>query len=46
MVHRINMKTHVLVTSDSGKLKLKGDNRILKKATESKDQPRPYIEVE
>lgn len=46
MIHRIDMKTHVLVTADSGKMKLKGDNRIIKKATEEKDQPRPYIEVE
>lgn len=48
MIHKTDKGNYILVTTDSGKLKIKGhqDNKIYSKATEYKDKPREYEEVE
>ena len=45
MIHKIDKGDYYLITADSGKLKVKGDDRIYSEATELKDQPREYEEV-
>lgn len=45
MIHKIDKGDFVIVKSDSGKLKVKGDKRIYSEATELKDKPREYEEV-
>ena len=45
MIHKIDKGDYTLVKSDSGKLKIKGDNRVYSEATELKDHPREYEEV-
>lgn len=44
-IHKTDKRNYILVTADSGKLKVKGDERIYSDATELKDQPREYEEV-
>jgi len=44
-IHKIDKGTYFLIKADSGKLKIKGDERIYSSATEFKDQPREYEEV-
>lgn len=46
MIHKIDKGDFYLVKSDSGKLRVKGDNKVYSEATELKDQPREYEEVE
>jgi len=45
-IHKINKTTYILVTSDTGLLKVKGDNRVYSEATELLDKPREYEEVQ
>ena len=45
MIHKIDKGNFYLVKADSGKLKVKGDDKIYSEATELKDKPREYIEV-
>ena len=45
MIHKIDKGNYILVTADSGKLKVKGDDRVYSEATELKDSPREYTEV-
>lgn len=45
MIHKINKRGYVLVKADSGKLKIKGSDRVYSEATELKDKPREYEEV-
>jgi len=44
-IHKTDKGDYVLVTADSGKLKVKGDDRVYSEATEYKDKPREYEEV-
>lgn len=46
MIHKIDKGDFYLIQADSGKLKIKGDDRVYSEATELKDKPREYIEVE
>ena len=46
MIHKIDKGDFYLVKADSGKLKIKGDDRVYSEATELKDKPREYEEVE
>lgn len=46
MIRKIDKGTYYLIKADSGKLKIKGDDRVYSEATELKDHPREYIEVE
>ena len=45
MIHKIDKGNYYLVTADSGKLKVKGDDKIYSQATELKNKPREYEEV-
>lgn len=45
MIHKIDKGTYFLVRADSGKLRIKGDDRVYSEATEFKNQPREYEEV-
>ena len=45
MIHKIVKGNYILVKSDTGKLKVKGDDKIYSEATELKDKPREYEEV-
>lgn len=46
MVKKIDKGNYYLIKADSGKIKIKGDDRIYSEATELKDSPREYEEVE
>lgn len=46
MIKKIDKGDFYLVKSDSGKLRIKGDKRVYSEATELKDKPREYEEVE
>ena len=46
MITKIEKENYVLVKSSTGKLKVKGDDKIYSEATELKDKPREYEEVE
>lgn len=48
MIIKIDKGNYYLILADSGKLKIKGhqDNKIYSRATELKDKPRQYIEVD
>ena len=46
MIRKIDKGNFYLVKSDTGKLKIKGDDRVYSEATELKDKPREYEEVE
>ena len=46
MIKKIDKGNYYLVVADSGKLKIKGDKRVYSEATELKDKPREYVEVE
>lgn len=45
MIHKIDKGDFYLIKADSGKLKIKGDDRVYSEATELKDKPREYEEV-
>ena len=45
MIHKIERDNFVLVRADSGKLKIKGINVVFSEATESKGNPKEYVEV-
>ena len=45
MITKINKGNYILVKSDTGKLKVKGDDKIYSEATELLDKPREYEEV-
>ena len=45
MIHKIDKGTYYLIKADSGKLRIKGDDRVYSEATELKDHPREYEEV-
>jgi hypothetical protein len=45
MITKTEKDNYVLVTSDTGKLRVKGDTKIYSQATEYKDQPREYEEI-
>ena len=45
MIHNIDKGNYFLVKADSGKLKIKGSDRVYSEATELKDKPREYEEV-
>lgn len=45
MIKKIEKDNYILVTSDTGKLKVKGDKKVYSEATELKDKPREYEEV-
>lgn len=44
-INKIDKGDYILVKADSGKLKVKGDDRIYSEATELKNKPREYEEV-
>lgn len=44
-ITKINKGNYILVKSDTGKLRVKGDDRVYSEATEYKDKPREYEEV-
>lgn len=44
-IHKTDKGNYILVTADSGKLRVKGDERVYSEATELKDEPREYEEV-
>ncbi len=44
-IHKTDKGDYILVTADSGKLKVKGDDRVYSEATEYKNKPREYEEV-
>lgn len=44
-LHKEDKGNFYLITADSGKLKVKGDDRVYSEATELKDEPREYEEV-
>lgn len=46
MIKKIDKGSFYLVKADSGKLKIKGDDRVYSEATEFKDHEREYEEVE
>lgn len=45
MIHKIDRGDYFLIQADSGKLKVKGDDKIYSEATELKNEPREYVEV-
>ena len=45
-IRKIDKGDYYLILADSNKLKVKGDDRVYSQATELKDQPREYEEVE
>ena len=46
MITKIDKGDFYLVKSETGKLRIKGDKRVYSEATELKDNPREYEEVE
>ena len=46
MIKKIDKGNYYLVVADSGKLRIKGDKRVYSEATELKDKPREYEEIE
>lgn len=46
MITKTDKGNYYLVKSDTGKLKIKGDDRVYSEATELKDKPREYEEVD
>ena len=44
-IKKTDKGNYYLVTADSGKLKVKGDDKVYSQATELKDKPREYEEV-
>ena len=46
MIKKIDKGDFYLVKSETGKLRIKGDKRVYSEATELKDKPREYEEVE
>lgn len=44
-IHKIDKGSYYLVKADSGKLKIKGEDRVYSEATELKDKPREYEEI-
>ena len=44
-IHKAEKENYILVTSDTGKLKVKGDDKVYSEATELKGKPREYEEV-
>ena len=46
LITKTDKGNYYLVTSDTGKLKVKGDDRVYSEATELKDKPREYEEVD
>lgn len=44
-IQKIDKGNYILVKADSGKLKIKGDDKIYSEATELKNKPREYEEV-
>ena len=46
MIQKIDKGDFYLVKSETGKLRIKGDKRVYSEATELKDHPREYEEVE
>jgi len=45
MITKINKGNYILVKSDTGKLRVKGDDKIYSEATELLDKSREYEEV-
>ena len=45
MINKIDKGNYYLVKADSGKLKVKGDDKVYSEATELKDKPREYEEM-
>ena len=45
MIHKIDKGDYYLIKSDTGKLRIKGDERVYSEATELKDKPREYVSV-
>ena len=45
MIRKIDKGDFNLIKADSGKLRVKGDDRVYSEATELKDKPREYEEV-
>lgn len=45
MLHKIDKGDYYLIKVDSGKLCVKGDDRVYSEATELKDKPREYEEL-
>lgn len=45
MIRKIDKGDYYIVKADSGKLKVKGDDRVYSEATEFKNEPREYEEV-
>ena len=45
MIKKIDKGNYYLVVADSGKLRIKGDKRVYSEATELKDHPREYEEI-
>ena len=44
-IHKIDKGNYYLVVADSGSLKVKGDDKVYSQATELKDKPREYEEM-
>lgn len=44
-IKKTDKGNYYLVIADSGKLKVKGDDKVYSQATELKDKPREYEEV-
>lgn len=44
-IKKTDKGNYYLITADSGKLKVKGDDKVYSQATELKDKPREYEEV-
>lgn len=44
-IRKLDKGNYYLVKADSGKLKVKGDDKVYSEATELKDKPREYEEV-
>ena len=44
-IQKLDKGNYYLVKADSGKLKVKGDDKVYSEATELKDKPREYEEV-
>ena len=44
-IQKLDKGNYYLVIADSGKLKVKGDDKVYSQATELKDKPREYVEI-
>lgn len=44
-IKKIDKGNYYLVVADSGSLKVKGDDKVYSQATELKDKPREYEEI-